>query len=567
MIHRIYSSLSSFKNLEFHSGLNVLLAEKSEGATSRQTRNRAGKTSLIEIVHFLTGGNINEKTPFQTHKLQDVKFGMEFELSGETVIIERLNKKRAGFKLNDSTISAKKWRNRLGKDMFGLSDGSNEEGRTPTFRSLFAYFVRRQLSAAFITPEKQAAMQTPVDYQMALMYLMGIDWHIARDWQGVRDREKNLDELKKAAKSGAFGSIIGSAAELRTQLTVSEDHLKNRREGVRQFRVHPQYRELEAEADELTRILGELANDNTIDLAVVRDLETALASEIPPELTNLESVYEEAGIALPGLVKKRYKDVRLFHESVIRNRKDYLRGESEAAMSRIKTRNQEKVRLDERRTEIMRMLKSHGALDHFTELQSEVGRLESEVKSLRQRFEAAEKLEGIKSELEIERNRLLLRLRRDFTEQKERLSEAILAYEQTSRRLYKDAGSMLVDETSNGPTFSFPIHGSRSKGIKNMQIFCFDMMLMRLCAKRGIGPGFLIHDSHLFDGVDGRQVISALRVGAETAEELGFQYIVTMNEDDAFKEKEEGFDLNDYILGIKLTDATENGGLFGIRFD
>jgi len=567
MIHRIYSSLSSFKNLEFHSGLNVLLAEKSEGATSRQTRNRAGKTSLIEIVHFLTGGNINEKTPFQAHKLQDVKFGMEFELSGETVIIERLNKKRAGFKLNDSTISAKKWRNRLGKDMFGLSDGSNEEGRTPTFRSLFAYFVRRQLSAAFITPEKQAAMQTPVDYQMALMYLMGIDWHIARDWQGVRDREKNLDELKKAAKSGAFGSIIGSAAELRTQLTVSEDRLKNRREGVKQFRVHPQYRELEAEADELTRILGELANDNTIDLAVVRDLETALASEIPPELTNLESVYEEAGIALPGLVKKRYKDVRLFHESVIRNRKDYLRGESEAAMSRIETRNQEKVRLDERRTEIMRMLKSHGALDHFTELQSEVGRLESEVESLRQRFEAAEKLEGTKSELEIERNRLLLRLKRDFTEQKERLSEAILAYEQTSRRLYKDAGSMLVDETSNGPTFGFPIHGSRSKGIKNMQIFCFDMMLMRLCAKRGVGPGFLIHDSHLFDGVDGRQVISALRVGAETAEELGFQYIVTMNEDDAFKEKEEGFDLNDYVLGIKLTDATEDGGLFGIRFD
>jgi uncharacterized protein YydD (DUF2326 family) len=567
MIYRIYSSLSSFKNLEFHSGLNVLLAEKSEGATSRQTRNRAGKTSLIEIVHFLTGGNINEKTPFQAHKLQDVKFGMEFDLSGETIIIERLNKKRAGFKLNDSTISAKKWRNQLGKDMFGLSDGSDEEGRTPTFRSLFAYFVRRQLSAAFITPEKQAAMQTPADYQMALMYLMGLDWHIARDWQGVRDREKNLDELKKAAKSGAFGSIIGSAAELRTQLTVSEDRLKKRREGVRQFRVHPQYRELELEADELTRILGELANDNTIDLAVIRDLEAALASEIPPELTNLESVYEEAGIALPGLVKKRYKDVRLFHESVIRNRKDYLRGESEAAMSRIETRNQEKVRLDERRAEIMRMLKSHGALDHFTELQSEVGRLESEVKSLRQRFEAAEKLEGIKSELEIERNRLLLRLRRDFTEQKERLSEAILAYEQTSKRLYEDAGSMLVNETSNGPTFSFPIQGSRSKGIKSMQIFCFDMMLMHLCAKRGVGPGFLIHDSHLFDGVDGRQVISALRIGAKTAEELGFQYIVTMNEDDAFKEKEKGFDLNKYILGIKLTDATEDGGLFGIRFD
>jgi uncharacterized protein YydD (DUF2326 family) len=256
----------------------------------------------------------------------------------------------------------------------------------------------------------------------------------------------------------------------------------------------------------------------------------------------------------------------LFHESVVRNRKEYLSSEVVAARFRIETRNQEKIRLDERRTEIMGILKSSGALDHFTKLQGEVGRIEVEVESLRQRFEAAEKLEGTKNELAIERNRLLLRLRRDFMEQKERLSEAILAYQQTSERLYEDAGSMQVNETFNGPTFSFPIHGSRSKGIKNMQIFCFDMMLMRICAKRGIGPGFLIHDSHLFDGVDGRQMISALRVGAETADELGFQYIVTMNEDDAFKEKEEGFDLNDYVLGIKLSDE-EDGGLFGIRFD
>lgn len=125
---------------------------------------------------------------------------------------------------------------------------------------------------------------------------------------------------------------------------------------------------------------------------------------------------------------------------------------------------------------------------------------------------------------------------------------------------------MTVDETLNGPVFQFPMQGSRSKGIKNMQIFCFDMMLMRLCAKRKIGPGFLVHDSHLFDGVDGRQIISALKVGAETAERLGFQYIVTMNEDDAFKETIDDFDLKEYVLPVVLTDAKDDGGLFGFRF-
>ena len=58
MIRRIGSDLETFKKLEFGPGLNVLLADKSEGASDRQSRNRAGKTSFVEIVHFLTGGNV-----------------------------------------------------------------------------------------------------------------------------------------------------------------------------------------------------------------------------------------------------------------------------------------------------------------------------------------------------------------------------------------------------------------------------------------------------------------------------------------------------------------------------
>lgn len=450
--------------------------------------------------------------------------------------------------------------------MFGLHALPEGEGRAPTFRSLFAYFVRRQLSGVFTTPEKQATMQQAGDYQVALLFLLGLDWKIASDWQKVRDREKTLAELKKAAGAGAFGSIIGKASDLRTQVTVAEAALKEMQAHLADFRVLPEYAQMEAEADALTRRINELSNGNVIDIAAIRDLELAMSSEAPPPLDELERIYAEAGVILPGLAVKRYDEVRSFHESVVRNRRDYLAEELKAAKLRIETREQEKQVLVNRRAEIMTVLKSHGALDQFSKLQATAARKEAEVESLRQRFEAAEQLEGTKNELEIERNRLTMRLRRDFTEQKERLSDAILAFEETSKRLYESAGSMTVEETANGPLFQFPMQGSRSKGIKNMQIFCFDMMLIRLCAKRGIGPGFLVHDSHLFDGVDGRQVVSALQVGAETASELGFQYIVTMNEDDAFKEQIEDFDLKNHVLPVVLTDAREDGGLFGFRF-
>jgi hypothetical protein len=70
-------------------------------------------------------------------------------------------------------------------------------------------------------------MQQTGDFQIALLFLFGLDWKIASDWQQVRDREKSLKELKKAAGAGAFGSVIGRAADLRTQLTVAAAHLKD----------------------------------------------------------------------------------------------------------------------------------------------------------------------------------------------------------------------------------------------------------------------------------------------------------------------------------------------------
>jgi uncharacterized protein YydD (DUF2326 family) len=573
MIHRISSSLPAFKTVSPKAGLNVLIAKKEAGATEKQTRNRAGKTSVIEIVHFLMGSKANQDSPFRLKALVDETFAVDFDLGGERLHVERSGQQKSKVHLDGaslpngrSSLSNSEWIAVLGQKMFGLHPNEDADGPEPSFRSLFSYFVRRQNGGAFTTPEKQSTMQQAGDYQVALLFLLGLDWKVAGDWQKVRDREKTLAELKKAAGEGAFGSIVGKASDLRTQLTVAEARLAELKSQVAAFRVLPQYAELEAEADQLTRALKDLSNANVIDAAVITDLGRAMSAEAPPSIADLRSVYAEAGVALPGVATRRYDEVQSFHESVIRNRRDYLSGELDAAKQRIAEREQGKGRLDTRRASVMALLQSHGALDQFSRLQGEAARLEAAVENLRQRFQAAEQLEGTKHELEIERNRLALRLQRDFSEQRERLSAAILAFEQTSQRLYESAGSMTVDPTSNGPSFQFPMQGSRSKGIKNMQIFCFDMMLMRLCASRGIGPGFLIHDSHLFDGVDGRQVISALKVGAETAQELGFQYIVTMNEDDAFKETIVGFNLSDYVLETVLTDATESGGLFGFRF-
>ena len=593
MIYRIYSDMPTFKNLQFNQGLNLILADKSPGATERQTRNGAGKSSLTELIHFLFGATADKSSIFTTKALSQYSFGIEFDLGQVKRRVERLGKAPGKIIIRGTdtkdwpigstnnglfetselpdvqSISNIQWRAVLGRLIFSLlesEDGTQAIKFAPSFRSLFSYFVRRQSIGGFLFPIKQTTYQQLWDQQVSISYLLGLDWAISQQWQYVREREKSLKELKKAADEGTLGSFIGSTAELRTMLTLAENRSRELKEHVSSFQILPEYRTLEQEADQLTGELGILTDENTIDRLLLSELQEALSGEIDPDITNLERLYQEAGVILSNSVVRRFEEVRRFHESIVANRRSYLENEVVAARQRISTREERMIASSNRRAKIMAILQSHGALDQFIKLQSELTTQEAKTEAIRQRFAAAEQLEGQKSELEFERRQLELRLRQDYHEQEDRLRQAILAFQRISSALYEEAGNLTIDASTNGPQFEVTIRGDKSKGISNMQIFCFDMMLMQLCAERHIGPGFLVHDSHLFDGVDERQVAKALQLAESTARDLNFQYIVTMNSDAVPRELPEGFDLNRYILPIRLTDATEEGGLFGLRF-
>ena len=216
----------------------------------------------------------------------------------------------------------------------------------------------------------------------------------------------------------------------------------------------------------------------------------------------------------------------------------------------------------------MQILTEGGALEHYNRLRDESVRLQTEVEALRQRLSAAERIEGTKAQLDIERAVIVKALKDDIVERQDIIRDATLTFERLSQALYERQGVLTIADSPNGPVFDVQIDSQRSRGINNMQIFCFDLMLAELGSNRRKNPGFLIHDSHLFDGVDERQVARALQLGARRAREKGFQYIVTMNSDALPKE---GFDADfrvaDYILPIRLTDAIETGGLFGLHFE
>lgn len=586
MIHGVTSDLSSFKALTFQPGLNVLLADKSAGADDRQSRNGAGKTSFVELIHFIFGGKANRDSIFRSDALSEATFEAQIDLGGNTVSVARSGSKSSRVrvqgaaeqwpiapvldaKTGDLVLSNENWKTNLGTLLFGLPVDPDPQRRfAPTFRSLFSYFARRQGSGGFARPTQQSEQQQIWDQQVAVSYLLGLDAGIAQEFQETRAQEKAMAELRKAARQGDLGRFYGNAADFRTRLAVAQTRARQFRAQVEAFNVVPEFAAMEREATEITLSITALNNDNLIDRELIDQLKASLDYERPPAADDVGRLYAEAGVVLPGTVGRRFEEVAQFHAAIVRNRRAHLSAEIGAAEARIVARDGERTELDRRRGQLMGILRSGGALEHYNRLQEEVGRAEANVETLRQQLETAERIESTKVQLEIERARLLQALQNDLHERDAVVEEAIVLFEEFSNALYQRAGSLTIAPTPNGPTFEVKIDSQRSKGISNMQIFCFDMMLATLATRRGLGPGFLIHDSHLFDGVDTRQVAKALQLGADQAEAQGFQYLVTMNSDVLPEEGfREGFDIRAFVNPTVLTDELETGGLFGVHFE
>lgn len=443
-----------------------------------------------------------------------------------------------------------------------------DEAGAPTFRSMFGYFARRWGNGGFFQPEQQSKQQQRGDWQVNLSYLLGLDWELSLEFQKVRGREKTLEELKKAAQGNVLGQVIGTVAELRPQVTIAETRARTLRDQLANFEVLDSYKDLSQRAARAKTEMQAVGREAVSLLETIQHLQQALAVEMPPERTDLQQMYNSVGIELPGVALRRFEEVNHFYSSVIANRRTHLEREIADAQGRIEDGERRMGRLDTDRRDILKTLEGRGALDDFLKLQTELANFDASAASLRERFKAAEILEGESTQLEIDRANLKRRLQEDHKARDATLNEAILIIADTISKLYGDrAGRFVVEASENGPDFRISIEGDRGGGISHMEVFCFDLTLFKVVTARLGGPGCLVHDSHLFDGVDERQVALALMLG-QRATSASTQYIITMNSDifDRLPLPDE-VDRKKVVLATRLSDETETGGLFGFRFE
>jgi len=592
MIHSVRANQPGFKSVDFKPGLNVVLADRTLESTRKDSRNGLGKTTLIEIIHFGLGANPKRGEGLLSESLDGWEFSVELSLRRGRVLVSRNTEKPSQFflegdltgwplKIERETrrpfVTMGDWRSILGEEMFGLSDA--ESGQFgPSFRSLISYFVRRSPDA-FSTPFEHYRKQLEWDKQVHNAFLLGLSWKDAADFQIVKDQENSLGALKKAARTGAIKGLVGTTGELEAERVRLHEEVARSGQALETFRVHPQYAEIQERANRLTSEIHKLTNENVSDTRLLRFYEASVGGVQQADQYDVAQIYEEAGLVLGESVRRRLEDVRNFHEKLISNRASFLQAEIEAIRRRTADRDAALARLIDERAADLETLRTHGALDEHTRLQQNHIAKVALLKDLEVQIQNARKIEEGSSALRIEREVLLQRSRRDYDERREQRQRAIQLFNEHSQALYQAPGRLVIDVYPGGFKFSVEIERSASHGVSKMKVYCYDLTLAQLwpgtsdqreprpAALAGRrGPGFLIHDSTIYEGVDERQVALALEHAARVSTDEGFQYICALNSDSIpQREFSPNFDLNQFVR-LRLTDATPDGSLLGMRF-
>jgi uncharacterized protein YydD (DUF2326 family) len=578
MIGRVWSDLASFKEAKFEDGFNVVLADTSEDSTETESTNGLGKTTLLRVIHFCLGSDLARDKTLSHPDLSGVTFGLDFEIDGRVVSASRntstpkkvtVDKSILDLSTFDSEevdknsflVSVEDWKSFLSEQFFPSTKVGHSGGFQPSFRDIASYLVRVG-KPAFTDPQLSFQNQAGASKRLNISFLLGLNWGLQRS---IQDQIESKGQLREASKVRLTAELSGNQktiGELEAERVALETLLKAKRKEVESFNVREDYRDLESSLGAIDRKLHDSVNENFSD-ARLRDYYIQSTAEVPEtDAARPVTILQGAGAIFKEETLRELGAVALFHEQVYRNRKDFLRNEVDRLSGAIAARDTEIDRLSTEKQRLLSTLQTSGAIDTLIELQRSYTDLNARHEVLLSQIDERKAIDRRSDEIAatIARDKSLLKS--DLEDRREAIDEVRALFAEYTQNLYGRPGRLSVDVGKDGYSFSFAIDREGSDGVDQMVVFCFDLTVASIWAKRGKGLPVLIHDSTLFADVDPRQYAAALKLASENSVKYGFQYICCLNVGSLPRDHFGEFDIEKFVR-LRLTDDGPGGRLLG----
>jgi uncharacterized protein YydD (DUF2326 family) len=568
ILKRFYSIPERF-NITFSNGLNLICADVKEKSNRKSTGNGAGKSTFLKLIDFCLLAEIEEKI-LASKDFEKYTFVLEVEdKEGKLYKIRRSIKSYEKIHLTEDgkeelEITLEEARANFNKLFFDLS----KEEKTLSFRTL-TNFIKRDEERGYSSIFSHFPMWDAYMVNAINLFLIGLNYRLPIEKQLLNSEKGAIDKTIFGLDKSLKDKEIPKKAELKSEKVLLEEQIANRQDFLSNFRVHKEYEKLEKDANSIRRLMRDLENqffNNNIKLS---EYSESLTQKMSFNLEEVSEFYKSLKINLNEEIKKDYAEVEKFHTDLINNRNTYLSEEIERLNLLNERIKKEIESLDKRKSTIMKILETHGALSEY---QIIIERLDEDKKKLYEILNYIKVYDEI-LEYKNKKKAFIERLKENSELSEKELNEGenlikriIIKFEEIYKYLLDVTGLLIVGikekYSFNDQVFEFDVKGDKkgSPGIKRSQIFSYDLSIIisNICANRTF-PRFILHDA-IFNGVDKNQVTNAMNFVIEKSKEIPFQEIVTINTCDLPKE----IDINKYCK-LELGDKVETS-LMGFRF-
>lgn len=562
---KLYANHQSFREVKFNpTGLTLIVGSKS---TKGSTYNGVGKSLIVELLHFCLGSNKNDE--FEK-KIPQWEFSLEFQIQGHDHVVSRNTSNQGVAYLDHKEIKISELNSWFESRLFSIPEGIPGL----TYRSLIPKFLRRGLKQ-YVDP-RDTGDYSEYDKLVRNAFLLGIDVGLIAKKLAIRTEITRLKQLRQNFRDDPLlKEFYSGGRDADILLSYIDKKIEELNKKKNEFVVAENFYELQKNADALAALIEQEKNKIFMWHSAAENISESMKEQPDISLTRVNELYGEILAAFREDAVKKLDAVTDFHKRMLANRIARLSSEKLRLIDLIRSSEQDLKKKQSDLDGMLRTLSHSQALDQYSALVSEIADLTSQAQKVKDYKAIDVEYSNRAADLDVQLGEEVKNTNNYLEETKSFREDNFSLFKDFVSEFYPNSPAGISfhnNEGNNQKRFDFEIRveNDSSDGINEVRIFCYDLTLLALHQNHAIN--FIFHDGRLFANMDVRQRAKAFSLADRVVNELGAQYIATLNPDfisgmsDEFT-KDEFERLIAKNIVLELRDDSPAGKLLGIQID
>ncbi|MFO3667972.1 DUF2326 domain-containing protein [Anaerococcus kampingiae] len=510
---KISTKNETIRELNFHTGMNLIIDNTPLTDDLKSTGNNVGKTTVLKLIYFCLGGEGKDIYTDEENKnkvYEEVKnFLINQEVlvtltltngfniqKKERLVIERnfLSGKNAIRKINGKSILKKDFENELLAKIF--PEHKNEK---PSFKQIISHNIRYKDNSINKTLKTLNSFTTDVEYETLYLYLLGCGFDSGAKKQALTNKIKQENAYKERIEKKQNKNSYEVA------LAIIDDEIIELNNKKSLLNINENFEEDLNRLNEIKYKINRISSLIT-KLEIRRDMIVEAKNEMEKDkssidLEQLRLLYSESKEYIPNL-HKTFEDLVAYHNEMIVEKISFITKELPALSDRIeKEKRTLKVLLSDEKELSLKISKS----DSFNDLENIISEINEKYRLKGEYENTISQINEVDSVIKETENELEnideYLYSPDFQKKlKKQIKKFNKYFSSVSYELYGEKYALSYEivnnKKTNKPVYKFSTFNSNmSSGKKQGEILCFDLAYIMFADEEGISClHFLLND-------------------------------------------------------------------------